>query len=41
MNVDDEGNEVRSGIMELTQTELVLHSHKRDVYLVSWDGSYN
>ena len=34
MKVDDEGNEVRFGIMELTQTELVLHTHKRDA--VRW-----
>lgn len=29
-NVDDEGNELGSGIMELTQTELILHTRKRD-----------
>ncbi|NWU93268.1 FRS3 factor, partial [Upupa epops] len=34
MNVDDEGNELGSGIMELTQTELILHTHKRDA--VRW-----
>ncbi|NXH21334.1 FRS3 factor, partial [Bucco capensis] len=28
-NVDDEGNELGSGIMELSQTELILHSQKR------------
>uniref|UniRef100_A0A8D0L5C5 Fibroblast growth factor receptor substrate 3 n=1 Tax=Sphenodon punctatus TaxID=8508 RepID=A0A8D0L5C5_SPHPU len=33
-NVDDEGNELGSGIMELTQRELVLHTHKRDA--VRW-----
>lgn len=29
-NVDDEGNELGSGVMELTQTELILHTRKRD-----------
>uniref|UniRef100_A0A3Q3RAM4 IRS-type PTB domain-containing protein n=1 Tax=Monopterus albus TaxID=43700 RepID=A0A3Q3RAM4_MONAL len=29
-NVDDEGNKLGSGIMELTQTELILHTRKRD-----------
>ncbi|XP_028652456.1 fibroblast growth factor receptor substrate 2 [Erpetoichthys calabaricus] len=29
-NVDDEGNELGSGTMELTQTELLLHTRKRD-----------
>ncbi|KAL7891457.1 hypothetical protein AOLI_G00009330 [Acnodon oligacanthus] len=29
-NVDDEGNELGSGTMELTQTELILHTRKRD-----------
>ncbi|NXF13482.1 FRS3 factor, partial [Smithornis capensis] len=33
-NVDDEGNELGSGIMELTQRELILHTHKRDA--VRW-----
>ncbi|XP_069612482.1 fibroblast growth factor receptor substrate 3 [Ranitomeya imitator] len=33
-NVDDEGTELGSGIMELTQTELVLHTRKRDA--VRW-----
>ncbi|XP_029428065.1 fibroblast growth factor receptor substrate 3 [Rhinatrema bivittatum] len=33
-NVDDEGNELGSGIMELTQTELMLHTRKRDA--VRW-----
>lgn len=28
--MDDEGNELGSGIMELTQTELILHTRKRD-----------
>ncbi|KAM9800180.1 fibroblast growth factor receptor substrate 2 [Syngnathus typhle] len=30
INVDDEGNELGSGVMELTQTELILHTRKRD-----------
>ncbi|XP_077457974.1 fibroblast growth factor receptor substrate 2 [Stigmatopora argus] len=30
VNVDDEGNELGSGVMELTQTELILHTRKRD-----------
>ncbi|XP_057279562.1 fibroblast growth factor receptor substrate 3 [Pezoporus wallicus] len=33
-NVDDEGNELGSGVMELTQMELILHTHKRDA--VRW-----
>ncbi|XP_069489132.1 fibroblast growth factor receptor substrate 3 [Ambystoma mexicanum] len=33
-NVDDEGNELGSGVMELTQMELVLHTRKRDA--VRW-----
>ncbi|XP_024059891.1 fibroblast growth factor receptor substrate 3 isoform X1 [Terrapene carolina triunguis] len=33
-NVDDEGNALGSGIMELTQMELILHTHKRDA--VRW-----
>ncbi|NWR87784.1 FRS3 factor, partial [Furnarius figulus] len=33
-NVDDEGNELGSGVMELTQRELILHTHKRDA--VRW-----
>ncbi|NWX92224.1 FRS3 factor, partial [Nothoprocta pentlandii] len=33
-NVDDEGTELGSGVMELTQTELILHTHKRDA--VRW-----
>ncbi|KAG7472579.1 hypothetical protein MATL_G00110160 [Megalops atlanticus] len=33
-NVDDEGNELGSGTMELTQTELILHTRKRDA--VRW-----
>ncbi|MGH0172153.1 UNVERIFIED_CONTAM: hypothetical protein FKN15_000624 [Acipenser sinensis] len=33
-NVDDEGNELGSGSMELTQTELILHTRKRDA--VRW-----
>lgn len=33
-NVDDEGNELGAGVMELTQTELILHTHKRDA--VRW-----
>lgn len=32
--MDDEGNELGSGIMELTQMELILHTHKRDA--VRW-----
>ncbi len=28
--MDDEGNELGSGTMELTQTELILHTRKRD-----------
>ncbi|XP_041072170.1 fibroblast growth factor receptor substrate 2a [Carcharodon carcharias] len=30
INVDDDGNELGSGIMELTDTELILHTRKRD-----------
>ncbi|XP_028305989.1 fibroblast growth factor receptor substrate 2-like [Gouania willdenowi] len=30
INVDDDGNELGSGVMELTETELVLHTHRRD-----------
>ncbi|XP_053572783.1 fibroblast growth factor receptor substrate 2 [Bombina bombina] len=30
INVDDDGNELGSGEMELTETELVLHTRKRD-----------
>ncbi|XP_038018670.1 fibroblast growth factor receptor substrate 3 isoform X3 [Motacilla alba alba] len=33
-NVDDEGRELGSGVMELTQRELVLHTRKRDA--VRW-----
>ncbi|NXM75123.1 FRS3 factor, partial [Serilophus lunatus] len=33
-NVDDEGHELGSGIMELTPRELILHTHKRDA--VRW-----
>ncbi|NXI16382.1 FRS3 factor, partial [Irena cyanogastra] len=33
-NVDDEGHELGSGVMELTQRELILHTHKRDA--VRW-----
>lgn len=33
-NVDDEGVELGSGVMELTQSELVLHLHQRDA--VRW-----
>ncbi|XP_051996427.1 fibroblast growth factor receptor substrate 3-like [Xyrauchen texanus] len=29
-NVDDEGNQLGSGTMELTQTELILHTRKHD-----------
>lgn len=34
INVDDDGNELGSGIMELTDTELILHTRKRDA--VKW-----
>ncbi|XP_054631312.1 fibroblast growth factor receptor substrate 2-like isoform X1 [Dunckerocampus dactyliophorus] len=30
INVDDDGNELGAGVMELTDTELVLHTHRRD-----------
>nr|XP_040024922.1 fibroblast growth factor receptor substrate 2-like isoform X1 [Gasterosteus aculeatus aculeatus] len=30
INVDDDGNELGSGVMELTDSELVLHTHRRD-----------
>lgn len=30
VNVDDDGNELGSGVMELTDAELVLHTHRRD-----------
>lgn len=30
INVDDDGNELGSGVMELTDAELVLHTHRRD-----------
>lgn len=30
VNVDDDGNELGSGVMELTDSELVLHTHRRD-----------
>lgn len=33
-NVDDEGVELGSGVMELTQSELVLHLHRRQA--VRW-----
>lgn len=33
-NVDDEGVELGSGVMELTQSELVLHLHQREA--VRW-----
>ncbi|MBN3313566.1 FRS2 factor, partial [Atractosteus spatula] len=33
-NVDDDGNELGSGVMELTETELILHTRKRDA--VKW-----
>lgn len=32
--MDDEGHELGSGVMELTQRELILHTHKRDA--VRW-----
>lgn len=28
--MDDDGNELGSGVMELTDAELVLHTHRRD-----------
>lgn len=28
--MDDDGNELGSGVMELTEAELVLHTHRRD-----------
>ncbi|XP_059360583.1 fibroblast growth factor receptor substrate 2-like [Carassius carassius] len=34
INVDDDGNELGSGVMELTEEELILHTHKRDT--VRW-----
>ncbi|XP_023682217.1 fibroblast growth factor receptor substrate 2a isoform X1 [Paramormyrops kingsleyae] len=34
INVDDDGNELGSGIMELTEEELILHTHKR--HAVRW-----
>ncbi|KAK7883820.1 hypothetical protein WMY93_026943 [Mugilogobius chulae] len=30
INVDDDGNELGCGVMELTEAELVLHTHRRD-----------
>ncbi|XP_034021314.1 fibroblast growth factor receptor substrate 2-like [Thalassophryne amazonica] len=30
INVDDDGNELGCGVMELTDAELVLHTHRRD-----------
>ncbi|CDQ60641.1 unnamed protein product [Oncorhynchus mykiss] len=30
INVDDDGNELGSGMMELTEVELVLHTYRRD-----------
>lgn len=33
-NVDDEGVELGSGVMELTQSEVVLHLHQREA--VRW-----
>ncbi|XP_047189188.1 fibroblast growth factor receptor substrate 2-like isoform X1 [Scophthalmus maximus] len=30
INVDDDGNELGSGVMELSDGELVLHTHRRD-----------
>ncbi|XP_077425238.1 fibroblast growth factor receptor substrate 2-like [Vanacampus margaritifer] len=30
VNVDDDGNELGAGVMELTDGELVLHTHRRD-----------
>ncbi|KAG9280499.1 fibroblast growth factor receptor substrate 2-like isoform X1 [Astyanax mexicanus] len=34
INVDDDGNELGSGVMELTGAELILHTRKRDA--VNW-----
>ncbi|XP_029604332.1 fibroblast growth factor receptor substrate 2 [Salmo trutta] len=34
INVDDDGNELGSGLMELTEEELILHTRKRDT--VKW-----
>ncbi|RXM96916.1 Fibroblast growth factor receptor substrate 2 [Acipenser ruthenus] len=34
INVDDDGNELGSGIMELTEAELILHTRKREA--VRW-----
>ncbi|XP_072529606.1 fibroblast growth factor receptor substrate 2a [Salminus brasiliensis] len=34
INVDDDGNELGSGVMELTGAELILHTRKRDA--VKW-----
>ncbi|KPP66347.1 hypothetical protein Z043_115158 [Scleropages formosus] len=34
INVDDDGNELGSGTMELTEDELILHTRKRDA--VKW-----
>ncbi|XP_016367563.1 fibroblast growth factor receptor substrate 2-like [Sinocyclocheilus rhinocerous] len=34
INVDDDGNELGSGVMELTEEELILHTRKRDA--VKW-----
>ncbi|XP_010890317.2 fibroblast growth factor receptor substrate 2a [Esox lucius] len=34
INVDDDGNELGAGLMELTEEELVLHTRKRDA--VTW-----
>ncbi|XP_067090945.1 fibroblast growth factor receptor substrate 2-like [Osmerus mordax] len=30
VNVDDDGNELGAGVMELNEAELVLHTHRRD-----------
>lgn len=30
INVDDDGNELGSGVMELTENELILYTRKRD-----------
>nr|XP_055046861.1 fibroblast growth factor receptor substrate 2a [Misgurnus anguillicaudatus]XP_055046862.1 fibroblast growth factor receptor substrate 2a [Misgurnus anguillicaudatus] len=34
INVDDDGNELGSGVMELTEEDLILHTRKRDA--VKW-----
>uniref|UniRef100_UPI00358FE90C fibroblast growth factor receptor substrate 2-like isoform X2 n=1 Tax=Myxine glutinosa TaxID=7769 RepID=UPI00358FE90C len=36
-NVDDDGNELESGVMEITELEIILHTRKRDT--VRWPYS--